>query len=149
MYFWSYVLRRMWFDKCWKWPVSENPSRVNMLSLLKYHWNLRDTAEICMIALICHIFQSFWEIESGKNVSDSDMWDLMTVSKHIDCWCKYSFRYRESFPQLGQMELSKNQTNFSEFVAAFLTSPSNSKYFEKKMAFLGHVFPKLRIVKDI
>ena len=47
------------------------------------------------------------------------------------------------------MELSKNQTNFSEFVAAFLTSPSNSKYFEKKMAFLGHVFPKLRIVKDI
>ena len=102
----------------------------------RHCWNLHDSTYISCFLIILRDWVA-------KNVSDSDMRDLTTVSKHINCWCKYSFCYRESLPQLGQTELSKNQT------AAFLKSPSNSKCFEKKIAFLGHVFPKLRIAKDI
>ena len=45
---------------------------------------------------------------------------------------KYSVRNIENLPQPIQMELSKKQNFFPQFVAALLKSPSNLKHFEKK-----------------
>ena len=43
-----------------------------------------------------------------------------------------------------QMQLSQQQKTFFQFLAKFLQSRLNFKYFEKKMTLVDFVFPKLR-----
>ena len=45
---------------------------------------------------------------------------------------KYSLCNKENVQQPIQMELSKKQKNFPEFVASVLTYTANFEYFEKK-----------------
>ena len=45
---------------------------------------------------------------------------------------KYSRLVRENFHEKIQMQLSEKPKTFSEFHIAFLKSPSNPEYFERK-----------------
>ena len=45
---------------------------------------------------------------------------------------KYSLRYSENLPQPIQIQLSKKQKIFSQFIAAFLKSTSSFEHFEKR-----------------
>ena len=48
-----------------------------------------------------------------------------------------------------QMHLSQKQKFFSEFFSAFFESALNSEHFQKKMALIAYVFPKLRTTKYV
>ena len=43
-----------------------------------------------------------------------------------------------------QMHLSQKQEIFSEFCSSFSESALNLEHFQKKMALIGYVFPKLK-----
>ena len=43
MYFRNYGLPKTWLDQCVKSPVSEHPSKSNMLNAPKHCSNLKDT----------------------------------------------------------------------------------------------------------
>ena len=47
------------------------------------------------------------------------------------------------------MQLPKKLKTYSQFLAKFLKSTSNLNIFLKMMTLTAHVFPKLRIVKDV
>ena len=123
-YYQYFRLPKTWLDKCLNRAVSGNPLRVTC-------WDVGNTAEICMIALISYFSTTLREIEQ-QNVSDSDAWNLMAVSYHTDWRCKYSLHYRKNLSQPVQMKLSKKQKTFSEFFAAFLKSTSSFQNFEQK-----------------
>ena len=44
MYFRKYGLPKTWLDQCLKSPVSEDPSKSNMVNALKICSNLKDTS---------------------------------------------------------------------------------------------------------
>ena len=44
MYFRNYRLRKMWFDKCLKSPISEHPFTGNVVNWPKHCFNLNDSA---------------------------------------------------------------------------------------------------------
>ena len=44
MYFRNYGLPKTWLDQCLKSPVSEDPTKSNMVNAPKYCSNLRDTS---------------------------------------------------------------------------------------------------------
>ena len=44
MYFRNYGLPKTWLDQCLKSPVSEDPSKSNMVIALKHCGNLRDNS---------------------------------------------------------------------------------------------------------
>ena len=69
MYFWNYKLQETWLDKRLKSPISEHPSKVNMLKSFKQ----------CARQ---HYYQTFFmtlkQIEL-ENLSLSDILNLRTV----------------------------------------------------------------------
>ena len=54
----------------------------------------------------------------------------------------YSLCYRKNLQQATQIELSKKQKTFSQFVAAFSKLPANFENFEKKLTLIAQIFPK-------
>ena len=44
MYFRNYGLPKTWLDQCLKSPVSENPTKSNMVNAPKHCSNLKDTS---------------------------------------------------------------------------------------------------------
>ena len=54
MYFQNYGLPTTWLDQCLKSPVSENPSKSNMVNAPKNCSNLKDSPYI--------IFIDHWEV---------------------------------------------------------------------------------------
>ena len=63
---------------------------------------------------------------------------------------KYSLRNsEENLLQPIQMQSSKKQKTFSEFFDPVLKSALSFKHFEKKVTFMGYVFPKLQAAKDV
>ena len=44
MYFRNYRLRKTWLDQCLKCPVSEDPTKSNMVNAPKHCSNLKDTS---------------------------------------------------------------------------------------------------------
>ena len=44
MYFGNYGLPKTWLDQCLKSPVSDDPSKSNMVNALKHCSNLKDTS---------------------------------------------------------------------------------------------------------
>ena len=54
MYFRNYGLPKTWLDKCLKSPVSEYPTKSNMVNAPKHCSNLRDTSFA--------IFINHWEV---------------------------------------------------------------------------------------
>ena len=44
MYFRNYVLPKTWLDQCLKSPVSDDPSKSNIVNALKHCSNLKDTS---------------------------------------------------------------------------------------------------------
>ena len=60
---------------------------------------------------------------------------------------KYPVLNRDNLTIPIQMQFSQKQKPFSEFLAAFLKSRLNFKYFEKKMTLLAFIFRTLRTPK--
>ena len=54
MYFRNYGLQKTWLDQCLKSPVSEDPTKSNMVNAPKRCSNLRDTSFT--------IFINHWEV---------------------------------------------------------------------------------------
>ena len=61
----------------------------------------------------------------------------------------YPLRNCENLSVPIQMQLSKKRKTFSPFFVPFRAFSSNFKHFEKKMIFIGNVFPKLPTVKEL
>ena len=62
---------------------------------------------------------------------------------------KYSLPNPEYFPQQIQMQLSKKQNVFSQFLVQFVKSKSNFEHFEKKTTLLVDGFPILQTLTDV
>ena len=60
---------------------------------------------------------------------------------------EYSLRNRQTFWQPIQLQLSKKQIFFSQFLAACLKFASNVERFQRKMTVKGYVFLKLETAK--
>ena len=54
MYFRNYGLPKTWLDQCLKSPISEDPTKSNMVNAPKHCSNLRDTSFT--------IFINHWEV---------------------------------------------------------------------------------------
>ena len=70
MYFRNYGLPKTWLDQCLKSPVSEHPSKSNMLNAPKQCSNLKDGPFT--------IFLDHWEVNCLQKVSVTDMQHLKT-----------------------------------------------------------------------
>ena len=62
---------------------------------------------------------------------------------------KYSLISKDKWMQNIHMNLSQKQNVFSEFFSPFFKSELNFKHFQKKMARIAYVFPKLPTTKDV
>ena len=84
-----------------------------------------------------------WDILSWKNSAlvGSEMLGLFvnTVTSHD----KYSRCSMHNVGQQFQTPLYQNERSLDQFFIAFVKSSSNLQHSEKKMSFLGQVFPKL------
>ena len=56
---------------------------------------------------------------------------------------RYCLLYKDNLLQPIQIILSQKQKTFSQFFSPFLKSTLNFEHFEKKMALIADVFPKL------
>ena len=72
MYFRNYGLPKKWLDQCLKSPVSEDPTKSNMVNAPKHCSNLRDTSFT--------IFINHWEVTCLTKISVGDIQNLKTVS---------------------------------------------------------------------
>ena len=62
---------------------------------------------------------------------------------------KYSLNSKDKWNQTIQTHLSQKQNNFSQFFSSFFESSLNFEDFQKKMALIAYVFPKLPTTKDV
>ena len=62
---------------------------------------------------------------------------------------KYSLLNRDNLREPIQMLLSQKQKSTSNFFCAILKFTLNFEHFQKKMAIIAYVFPKLRTPKDV
>ena len=62
---------------------------------------------------------------------------------------KYSLNSKDKWMPQIQMLLSQKQNIFSELFGAFFDSALNFEHFQKKMALIAYVFPKLPTTKDV
>ena len=62
---------------------------------------------------------------------------------------KYSLLNRNNLRQQIQVQFSKKEKTFSEFISEFLKCRLNFERFRTKMTFVADVFPKLRTPKNI
>ena len=113
MHFQNYRLRNKWLVKCFKSPVLEQPSTVNMIKCPKHCWNLHGG---CFIILF-HQSERTSVRKSLPFLMTSILFIIGTIS------------------DATQMQLSKKQKIFSLFFAAFLKLTCNFEYFEKKGEF--------------
>ena len=72
MYFRNYGLPKTWLDQCLKSPVSEDPTKSNMVNAPKHCSNLKDTSLPYLLITAQSIVL--------KKVSVSDIQHLKTVS---------------------------------------------------------------------
>ena len=61
----------------------------------------------------------------------------------------YSLVTRGNWMETIQMHLSQKQNVFSELFSAFSESALNFEHFQKKMALIPYVFPKLTTMKNV
>ena len=78
-----------------------------------------------------------------------DIWKFFRPFLNTVTACdKYSLTSRDKWMQTMQMHLSQKQNIFSESFSAFFESALNFEYFQKKMALIAYVFPKLPTTKE-
>ena len=126
MHFRNYGLRKTRLYKCLTIPLSEVPSRSNMVSGTKHCWNLNETT-----------FTIFIDHCDGN-------WDgkpllvickiLRLLVKTLNAGHKYCQLNRAKLKKPIQMQLSQKQKSFSQFVPAFLKARLNFKHFRKNDA---------------
>ena len=72
MYFRNYGLPKTWLDQCLKSPVSENPTKSNMVNATKHCANLKDTSLPYLLIT--------GRLIALQKVSVSDVQNLKTIS---------------------------------------------------------------------
>ena len=107
MYFRNYGLPKTWLDQCLKSPVSENPTKSNMVNAPKHCANLNDTSLPYLLITAKSILL--------QKVSISYIKNLKTVSYILYAKRRYSLLARDNLTQRIQMLLSRKQKTFSEF----------------------------------
>ena len=124
MYFRNYGLPKTWLDQCLKSPVSEDPTKSNMVNTPKHCSNLKETSLPYLLI-------------TGKSIVLKK--SLLVISKisklfpNILCANgKYSLLARDNLMQRIQMLLSRKQKTFSQFFSSFLKSTLNLEHFQKK-----------------
>ena len=131
---------KTWSDKCWKSPVSENPSASNMVNELKHCWYLHQ----CIFILLIDHWKVNWV---GKSLCywHAIFWLFLNTLAGNE---KYPLLKRDNLTVPIQMQLSQKRNSFSEFFAEFLKSTINSKSLEKKrMTLIDFAIRKLRTTK--
>ena len=74
---------------------------------------------------------------------------LAVVVNKLTADGKYPLRNCENLRLPIQMQLSRKQKSFSQFLIPFLESALNFKHFDKKMIVIANVSLKLQAVKDL
>ena len=83
MYFRNYGLPKTWLDQCLKSPVSEDPTKSNMVNAPKHCSNLKDTSLPYLLIT--------WKSIVLQKVSVSHIQNVQTVSQHTVCqWQVFS-----------------------------------------------------------
>ena len=83
----------------------------------------------------CHFFFIIQQKNKLKKFSFSSIWNLYTVSEHIDTqWNVLSLSKSECLTKAIQMQIPQNQKIFSEFLLAFPASTSNLECFKREVA---------------
>ena len=101
----------MWLVKSLKSVVSEHRSTVSMLKSLKKFTK----------ALLSYCFITLAKIELGK--SRFSVFELLGVFVNtLTANDKYSLRTRKNLQPPNELQLSKKQTIFSQFLAVYLKS---------------------------
>ena len=122
MYLRNYRLQKTRLVKCWKSPISEHPSIVNMLKGLKHCRNLQNNTY--------HTSPSPWEKLSWKMFVLLIPEVLGLFANTLTTNEKCSLRHREKLLQPIQMQLPIRQKIFCHSFATFLESTSNFEDFE-------------------
>ena len=103
-YFRSYGLQKTWLHQRPKSPVSEEPSKSNIVNGPKHCSNLNDST--------FSIFINHWEGNDLLKVSISDTKNLRLFVNTLTADQKYSLLNRDSLTQPTQMQLSQNEKIF-------------------------------------
>ena len=100
-----------------------------------------------MTALLSYFLFTVQKLEL-ENVFPRDIRNIRTVNR-LTADYKYSLCNSENLQQPIQKDLSKKLKPCPKFSAPFVKFTSIFEHFEKKVAFIGFVFSKLRTTKDV
>ena len=124
MYFRNYGLPKTWLDQCLKSPVSEDPTKSNMVNAPKHCSNLKDTSLPYLLITGKSIVLQKLSVVISK---------MSKLFPNILCANgKYSLLARDNLMQRIPMLLSRKQKTFSQFFSSFLKSTLNLKHFQRK-----------------
>ena len=133
-------MRKIWFGKCLKMLVSEALSTSNMLNGVRHCLNLYNSTFNILID------QYEWNLV-GKSLS---WWYV----KSSDCLLTHWLPIARILFLIGtiwgnQFRCNYLKKSFSNWFSSLLKSRLNFEHYEKKMTFIGYVFPKLRTAKNV
>ena len=124
MYFRNYGLPKTWLDQSLKSPVSEDPTKSNMVNAPKHCSNLKDTSLPYLLITGKSIVLQKLSVVISK---------MSKLFPNILCANgKYSLLARDNLMQRIPMLLSRKQKTFSQFFSSFLKSTLNLKHFQRK-----------------
>ena len=135
MYFQNYGFQKTWLDQSLKIPVSEDPTKRNMVNATKHCWNLKDST----FTILIDQCQGNWQHLYHFNWSMSRQMSLLVICKilrrfsnTLSAYGKYSLLNTDNLMQPIQMQLSWKENLFSAFFSAFSKSRLNFEHFQKK-----------------
>ena len=122
---------------CFRKPFESQHAKVSEI-LLKSGWQQ-----------FCHIFQSLWKRLTLKM-------SVLVISEILGLFVNiltaddsYSPRKKENLRQPIQMQLSKKQNLFLNFLLLFWNLEQVSKFLTKKLTVTAYIFPELQTRKDV
>ena len=125
MYFWTYGLRKTCLDKCLKSPLSEDPSRSNMVNRSKHCSNLNDSTFT--------IFIDPSEGNSGlKSISDRYAKSQNSLLTHSLLTISFLFLTEAIYCSIFRFNYLRNEKLFPHFFFPFSKFRFNFEYFQKK-----------------
>ena len=83
------------------------------------------------------------------NVSLLDTKNLRAVCSDVDCQLQVFCSYRDTLPQLTEMQLYKKQKNFFNILLQVCHLDQSLNILKQKMSLIAYVFPKLRTAKKL
>ena len=125
MYFWTYGLRKTCLDKCLKSPLSEDPSRSNMVNRSKHCSNLNDSTFT--------IFIDPSEGNSGlKSISERYAKSQNSLLTHSLLTISFLFLTEAIYCSIFKCNYLRNEKLFLNFFFPFSKFRFNFEHFQKK-----------------